>query len=132
MIKLLYNTFIIDKEGESVNCMRCGKENKGKDVFCPDCLSDMERYPVKPGTVIHIPAHKGLEDRQQRRKKELTAEEQLAIAEKQILNLKRWLVVMTTVAALLGTLLYFSITTPRAQNQEQNPQVRNYTSMTQD
>ena len=38
-----------------MNCMRCGREIGEEQVFCTDCLVDMEQYPVKPGTVVNIP-----------------------------------------------------------------------------
>ena len=41
-----------------MNCLKCGREIDAKDVFCPMCLEDMEKYPVKPGTAVHIPARK--------------------------------------------------------------------------
>ncbi len=38
-----------------MNCMRCGKEIPIEEVFCEECLTDMERHPVKPGTPIQLP-----------------------------------------------------------------------------
>ena len=38
-----------------MSCMRCGKEMEESLVFCPECLADMERHPVKPGTPIQLP-----------------------------------------------------------------------------
>ena len=35
-------------------CMKCGREIES-GVFCPDCLCDMAKYPVKPGTAIQLP-----------------------------------------------------------------------------
>ena len=35
--------------------MKCGREIPAGSVFCEDCLADMEKYPVKPGTVVNIP-----------------------------------------------------------------------------
>jgi len=36
-------------------CLKCGKKAEERSVFCSDCLAVMEQYPVKPGTVIHLP-----------------------------------------------------------------------------
>lgn len=36
-------------------CMKCGKEIEDTQVFCPECLAVMERFPVKPGTAIQLP-----------------------------------------------------------------------------
>ena len=38
-----------------MSCMRCGKDTEDMQVFCAECLADMERYPVKPGTPIQLP-----------------------------------------------------------------------------
>ena len=59
-------------------CMKCGREIES-GVFCLDCLCDMEKYPVKPGTAIQLPKRR---DAVPARKmftprKTLTAEEQI-------------------------------------------------------
>lgn len=36
-------------------CLKCGKEISEKQVFCNDCLIEMEKYPVKPDTKIFLP-----------------------------------------------------------------------------
>ena len=38
-----------------MNCMKCGRKIKDRQVFCEDCLAIMESYPVKPGTPIQLP-----------------------------------------------------------------------------
>lgn len=38
-----------------MNCLKCGREVPGEQVFCEDCLLEMEKYPVKPETVIQLP-----------------------------------------------------------------------------
>ena len=38
-----------------MNCMRCGVEITPESVFCDDCLADMEKHPVKPGTPVNLP-----------------------------------------------------------------------------
>ena len=35
--------------------MKCGTELKTAGVFCPDCLAEMEKYPVKPNITVHLP-----------------------------------------------------------------------------
>ena len=36
-------------------CLKCGREVNEDKVFCQDCVSVMDQYPVKPGTVILLP-----------------------------------------------------------------------------
>lgn len=38
-----------------MKCIRCGKETDENQVFCKECLQDMQRHPVKPETPIHLP-----------------------------------------------------------------------------
>ena len=38
-----------------MNCMKCGREIPEGQVFCEDCLAEMEKYPIKPGTIVQIP-----------------------------------------------------------------------------
>lgn len=38
-----------------MQCMKCGKETVNDQVFCLDCLAEMEAYPVPPGTPAVIP-----------------------------------------------------------------------------
>ena len=41
-----------------MNCIKCGRETRGDDVFCQECLAEMEKYPVQPGTVVLLPRRK--------------------------------------------------------------------------
>lgn len=38
-----------------MNCMKCGRETLSEQIFCEECLLEMEKYPVKPGTVVLLP-----------------------------------------------------------------------------
>ena len=38
-----------------MNCMKCGRETLDENVFCQDCLLEMEKYPVLPETVVLLP-----------------------------------------------------------------------------
>lgn len=115
-----------------MNCMRCGKETEGKAVFCPECLEDMERHPVKPGTLIHIPARQEPDARKPAKKRrELTLEEQLSYAHTMIQ------ILLVTVLGLLGALIitgllfFYSISQPQDLPEETSPITgRNYTIIT--
>ena len=37
-----------------MQCMKCGMEVPEGQVFCNGCLEVMDKYPVKPGTPVHI------------------------------------------------------------------------------
>ena len=38
-----------------MKCLRCGNNAAEEQLFCAECLADMEKHPVKQGTPIHIP-----------------------------------------------------------------------------
>ncbi len=38
-----------------MNCIKCGRELRGEQVFCYECQEEMENYPIKPGTPVQLP-----------------------------------------------------------------------------
>ena len=38
-----------------MHCLKCGQKTGDSEVFCENCLEDMKKYPVKPGTVVRLP-----------------------------------------------------------------------------
>ena len=38
-----------------MSCLRCGKNTEAPEVFCAECLAEMDQQPVKPGTPIQLP-----------------------------------------------------------------------------
>lgn len=112
-----------------MNCLRCGKKVEEKAVFCPECLEEMERYPVKPGTLVHIPVRPKQEIRNPaKKKKDLTVEEQLA-HNQQVIN-ALFITVLCLLGALVisGILLVMSMSDTVDQPEEPlPPKTRNYT-----
>lgn len=94
-----------------MNCMKCGREVEQDQIFCQDCLAEMEKYPVKPGTVVQLPA---LSAEQQPKKQPhhrrpvLTAEEQVKRLKKKTRRLALALI-LTSVLAVFFALLAFDI-----------------------
>ncbi len=37
-----------------MQCLKCGRETQDSHVFCDECLAQMEKHPVKPGTPVSI------------------------------------------------------------------------------
>ena len=112
-----------------MNCVKCGKETEGTNVFCPECLEAMKRYPVKPGTTVHIPARpEPVERKQTRVRKEKPAEEQLASLQKLVKRLVILAVgLATALAVTLGALAY-NLVEPAEPETPQTPMGRNYTT----
>ena len=40
---------------EPNRCLKCRREIAEGQVFCDDCLAQMKKYPVKPGTPVNLP-----------------------------------------------------------------------------
>ena len=40
----------------AVGCIKCGKKLGASAVFCDECLEEMEKRPVKPGTLVKLPS----------------------------------------------------------------------------
>ena len=38
-----------------MNCMKCGREVEEDQVFCQECLEQMENEPIRISTPVHIP-----------------------------------------------------------------------------
>ena len=84
---------------ESEFCMKCGRELKPGAVFCENCRTEMEKYPVKPGIVVLLPNRHGQHQKQSQRRKYPTVspEEQVAKLKKRITSL--WIALILTLAA---------------------------------
>ena len=111
-----------------MNCVKCGKKTEGKDVFCPECLETMQRYPVNPGTKVHIPARpEPAERKQTKSRKEKSSEEQIAALQRRV----RWLmmVIVGLIVALAVTvgMLVYQMNEP-ADEQPPQSRSRNYTT----
>ena len=89
-----------------MNCIKCGRKIKDRQVFCEECLAIMEAYPVKPGTPIQLPPppkHTPPAKANKRRPKK--PEEQLA----QLRISVRWLSVAFLVAMLAFLAMVFML-----------------------
>lgn len=83
-----------------MNCIKCGRELRGEQVFCRECQELMEQYPVKPGTPVQLPSHGSQQEskpKQIRIKKSLPLEAQLR---KQRVTIR--LLILTLIAVLLA------------------------------
>ena len=83
-----------------MHCMKCGQKIGDSEVFCVDCLEDMKKYPVKPGTVVRLPQRQYTPvDKKRQRKKYLSfhkAVDQITT----LRNRTRWLTVALVITFL--------------------------------
>ena len=95
--------------GVSMGCMKCGRDISSGQVFCHKCLEEMEKYPVKPGTVVRLPQRKNTSAA----KKHYSRRRTPIPPEEQVKNLKRILRNMVALVVVLSLLLgaagYFAV-----------------------
>ena len=84
-----------------MDCMKCGRKTQDNNVFCPDCLADMEKHPVRQDTPVILPQRKN-SPRKTPQKKNVKAEEQIAQLQ---LKLKRLWVAIAVLSVLLTAAL---------------------------
>ena len=85
-----------------MNCMRCGRETLEENVFCQDCLLEMEKFPVRPDTVVLLPRRKEISIVKKITKRHIpTAEEQIGILRKYVMILSIALAVCIVAIALM-------------------------------
>lgn len=85
-----------------MNCMKCGREIALGQVFCKECLADMDQYPIKPGTPVPLFAKP-----EAVQPKRVANQRKQKKPEEQIAGLKRW--IFSLAITLLVTIMCFSV-----------------------
>lgn len=90
-----------------MQCLKCGKETKNEQVFCPQCLAVMETYPVKPDVHIQLPKHtdRVLSKKSGKKRRVSSPEEQIAHLRRRNRRLIAALLAMTLLLGAAGYLL---------------------------
>ena len=115
-----------------MKCMKCGKETQNADVFCGECLSAMEKHPVKPGTLAYIPVRpEPAASKPARKVKEKTPEEQIKALHKLVQVLVIGLLTLaTTLSVSIGVLVYVMAEDADVPESRSVPTRRNYSTAT--
>lgn len=110
-----------------MQCLKCGKKAAEKQVFCDECLEATSKYPVKPGTAVHLPSREKriLEKKQQPYPQEETPMQLLA----QQRRLIRWLLWVTAILSLLLVLTVGVLIQTLDKEAEHNAIGKNYTTI---
>ena len=83
-------------------CLKCGRKLEEYQVFCPSCLENTKKYPVKPGTPVYLPPQIPVQQAKSRRKnRDLKPEEEI----RQLKIAKRWLILVLVVLLLAFALI---------------------------
>ena len=85
-----------------MSCMKCGRKTEAEQIFCPDCLKEMERYPVKPDIAVLLPTHQEKMPKKAAKRARLSPEEQIGRLKRRNKHLARWLAGFVVLSALLG------------------------------
>ena len=105
-----------------MECIKCGRETQAGQTFCDECLQQMAKHPVKPGTPVHLPVRPASE-KAASRKRERTPAQVIGDLQKMI----RWLTVTIAIlSVLLCATAVFLLHALDAQNAKSAPG-RNYT-----
>lgn len=89
-----------------MNCMKCGKPTGDQNVFCDECLADMQRHPVASGTPLILPPRPKSQPVKRRRvRKPKKAEEQIRSLKKTVAGL----ILALTVAVVLLSLAILAL-----------------------
>ena len=108
-----------------MQCLRCGRETDGDQVFCFLCESVMVKHPVKPNTVVTIP-ERSARLRSTPVRKPQKQEEDTEHLRRTILQLRLWVCML--MAALM---LCVAAITWQELNRPKQPAIgQNYSSIT--
>ena len=86
--------------GAAMNCMKCGQETTGQNVFCEECLAVMGKYPVRPDAAVKLPKSREPSVAKKAPKRHVpTPEEQIKILRKRLRILT--IVLIVCIAAIV-------------------------------
>ncbi len=88
-----------------MKCMRCGSSIVAGSVFCDECLADMEKHPVKPGTPINLPRREKQQPVKRNKKRTPKPEEQISRLHRVVAFLVTLVIMLVLALAATGYLL---------------------------
>lgn len=83
-----------------MKCLKCGRETE--QTFCETCRADMERNPVKPGTILLLPKERKIERKPQTWHPQVPLETVVKGQRRLIRRLSRGIAVLTALLLLLA------------------------------
>ena len=83
-----------------MKCIKCGRETD--QTFCEKCRAEMEKYPVKPGTIVLLPKERPANKKPQPRHQATPPEEKLRSQRRTIRRLSRAVAVLLVLLVLTG------------------------------
>lgn len=105
-----------------MKCMRCGTEIAAGSVFCDDCLAEMEKHPVKPGTPVYLPRHEKQQAPKRSKKRTMKAEDHVHILRRVVI----WLIIIVLILSLALTATIYKIVSDSNQSNANRLPGQNY------
>lgn len=103
-----------------MNCIKCGRETPGEQLFCDSCIEGMADYPVDPNTPVQLPRRRTpAAMRKPPRRRIPSPEEQIHKLSRRVQILAALLVVFGVLCAVLTAMcfhLYHASRLPLGQN----------------
>lgn len=84
-----------------MSCLKCGRDTEEGAVFCTECLLEMQRYPIRPGTPVLLPTQERTAPRKMPKRRPIPPEEQIKGLKKRIRTLTiLWITTLLALAVL--------------------------------
>lgn len=96
-------------------CLRCGRDTQDDHVFCDLCHQNMDSYPVKPGTAIHLP-HRTDPTPVKKKARRVTAEEQVVQLRKSLRRARAFIAVLILLIGLAAAGAFYWLTHQEGSN----------------
>ena len=113
-----------------MTCMKCGREIPAGQVFCDSCLDVMEKYPIKPDTVVQLPRRSAqpVQKKQAPRRRQLSTEEQLPLLKRTCRRLTLCVITLLLILSAVTVVIVLHLQKYIAER----PKVPNYNTTTSD
>lgn len=109
-------------------CLKCGRETENEQVFCNACLEVMEKYPVKPGTHIHLPKREAtVAPKKTSRRRTLKPEEQVLQLKKSLRRSRILMVLLILFIIGAGTMTWWYVRKEATEPKKEAPIGQNFT-----
>lgn len=106
-----------------MRCLKCGRESE--ETFCRICQEEMEKYPVKPGTIVLLPKERPVEKKPAPRKPQVPPEAVIQTQRRTIRRLSGGIAALVALLVLLG-----AVTVHLLGGQKKAPLGKNYSTVT--
>ena len=106
-----------------MRCLKCGRESE--ETFCRICQEEMEKYPVKPGTIVLLPKERTEEKKPAPRKPQVPPEAVIRGQRRTIRRLSGGIAALVALVVLLG-----AMTLHLLGDQKKTPLGKNYSTVT--